>query len=477
MLSREPTPIPEAEARSLVSDLDREASFDRLEEGLLVAETCADPELIGSRIAFARRVGVSVPDGELDSEALELLRKGPDRVRVFGDNADTDRDRAIVSAIADQVKGKVSLESPDYEVSAYVSHRSDERYFALTRPSMMRQGWSTRRPRSRAFFHPSAIFPKLSRALVNFSGVQPGEVFLDPFCGTGSLLIEASLIGVEAAGIDFAKKMVRGARRNSMKYSQPWLGIVRGDSRELPVRQVDGIATDIPYGRAASSGGVESSQILSSLVEGARAIIPKGRKLVVMHPKSLGVDAAGFDVESELDIYIHRAPYKDDHRDEEEPMTKLEVVFLGTSSATPTKGRNLPAIAVRREGEVVLLDCGEGTQKSFVEYGLGINKEMVVLITHMHGDHVNGLLGLLQTMSMSQRGKRLTLVGARGPLRLGQDEHGDAEHRPLFRPPVLRSQAGCRLEEQRLSHQVRAREPLDRGVVLHLRGDAPPGGV
>jgi len=92
-------------------------------------------------------------------------------------------------------------------------------------------------------------------------------------------------------------------------------------------------------------------------------------------------------------------------------VTKLEVVFLGTSSATPTKRRNLPAAASRREGEVVLMDCGEGTQKAFVEYGLGINREMVVLITHLHGDHVNGLLGLLQTMSMSQRGKKLTLVG------------------------------------------------------------------
>ena len=90
------------------------------------------------------------------------------------------------------------------------------------------------------------------------------------------------------------------------------------------------------------------------------------------------------------------------------------MVFLGTSSATPTKERSLPAVAIRREGEVVLMDCGEGTQRSFVEHGLGINREMVVLITHLHGDHVNGLLGLLQTMSMSQRGKRLTIVGPAG---------------------------------------------------------------
>jgi ribonuclease Z len=95
-------------------------------------------------------------------------------------------------------------------------------------------------------------------------------------------------------------------------------------------------------------------------------------------------------------------------------LTKLEVIFLGTSSATPTKGRNLPAVAIRREGEVVLMDCGEGTQRSFIEHGLGINREMVLLITHLHGDHVNGLIGLLQTMSMSQRARRLTIVGPEG---------------------------------------------------------------
>jgi ribonuclease Z len=86
------------------------------------------------------------------------------------------------------------------------------------------------------------------------------------------------------------------------------------------------------------------------------------------------------------------------------------VTFLGTSSATPTKSRSLPSIAIKRDGQVTLMDCGEGAQSRFVRFGLGLNKEMLVLITHLHGDHVNGLLGLLQTMSMSQRVRRLTIV-------------------------------------------------------------------
>ncbi|HVC27404.1 MAG TPA: hypothetical protein VND40_04515 [Nitrososphaerales archaeon] len=306
MLSRESTGIPEAEARALVGDLDPTAKFESPEGGLLIAETSADPSGIEARVAFSRRVGLLVPDGHLGEEHISLLRRGTYRVRVFGEGDGGKGEEAIISSIAEKVEGKVSLDAPDREVSAYVGKDGSRTYLAITMPRSMRQGWATRRPRSRAFFHPSAIFPKLSRALVNLSGVQPGEAFMDPFCGTGSLLIEASIIGAEPLGIDIARKMVRGARRNSIKYGQPWLGLVRADSRSLPIREVSAVATDIPYGRASSAGGLRSSEILRSLVEGAPAVLPEGGKLVVMHPKSLQVDAGGLRVEQELEIYVHR---------------------------------------------------------------------------------------------------------------------------------------------------------------------------
>ncbi len=92
-------------------------------------------------------------------------------------------------------------------------------------------------------------------------------------------------------------------------------------------------------------------------------------------------------------------------------MTKLTVTFLGTSSAAPTRGRGLPAIAIQREGSVILMDCGEGVQRQVLNRGVGLNKETSILITHLHGDHVTGLLGLLQTMSLAQRRKPLNIVG------------------------------------------------------------------
>jgi ribonuclease Z len=90
---------------------------------------------------------------------------------------------------------------------------------------------------------------------------------------------------------------------------------------------------------------------------------------------------------------------------------------LGTSSAAPTKDRGLPAIAVGREGQVILMDCGEGVQRQVIAHSVGLGKDMTILVTHLHGDHVTGLLGLLQTMSLAQRRKPLNIVGPAGLLR------------------------------------------------------------
>ena len=87
------------------------------------------------------------------------------------------------------------------------------------------------------------------------------------------------------------------------------------------------------------------------------------------------------------------------------------MTFLGTSAAAPTRDRGLPSLAIKREGEVVLMDCGEGVQRRVLSESLGLGSDMTVLITHLHGDHVTGLLGLLQTMSLAQRRKPLNVVG------------------------------------------------------------------
>jgi ribonuclease Z len=92
----------------------------------------------------------------------------------------------------------------------------------------------------------------------------------------------------------------------------------------------------------------------------------------------------------------------------------IDVIFLGTGGSLPTKERGLPAVALRREGELFLFDCGEGTQRQMMHAGLGFNRPMSIMISHLHGDHVLGLPGLLQTMSSLIRDKPLHLYGPEG---------------------------------------------------------------
>lgn len=92
----------------------------------------------------------------------------------------------------------------------------------------------------------------------------------------------------------------------------------------------------------------------------------------------------------------------------------LKVIFLGTAGSIPTPKRSLPAILVKRKGEQLLFDCGEGVQRQMVMAGASFHKATRVLITHMHGDHVLGLPGLMQTMALHDRDKPLIIYGPSG---------------------------------------------------------------
>lgn len=87
---------------------------------------------------------------------------------------------------------------------------------------------------------------------------------------------------------------------------------------------------------------------------------------------------------------------------------------MGTSSGRPTPARNVSALAVSAEGEWWLFDCGEGTQMQIVRAGLSFHRLSGIFITHLHGDHFNGLPGLLSTMALDRRQWPLTLVGPPG---------------------------------------------------------------
>ncbi len=95
-------------------------------------------------------------------------------------------------------------------------------------------------------------------------------------------------------------------------------------------------------------------------------------------------------------------------------MVSLRVVFLGTGGSVPTVARSLPAVLVKRQNEQLMFDCGEGVQRQMVKAKLGFHGKMKVFVSHMHGDHVLGLPGLLQTMALLDRQKELEVYGPVG---------------------------------------------------------------
>ena len=92
----------------------------------------------------------------------------------------------------------------------------------------------------------------------------------------------------------------------------------------------------------------------------------------------------------------------------------MKLVFLGTSAAQPTEKRGLSCICLEKEGEILMFDAGESAQISYMKSGLGWNKKMKLFVTHLHGDHCVGILGLLQTMSMQNRTESLEIFGPKG---------------------------------------------------------------
>ncbi len=95
----------------------------------------------------------------------------------------------------------------------------------------------------------------------------------------------------------------------------------------------------------------------------------------------------------------------------------LTATFLGTGAATPTVDRNVAGLAVQREGETILFDCGEGNQRQMMRYGVGFSFTEI-FYTHYHADHILGVTGLLRTMGLQDRTAPVILYGPKGAQRV-----------------------------------------------------------
>jgi tRNA (guanine10-N2)-dimethyltransferase len=183
---------------------------------------------------------------------------------------------------------RVDLENPD--ILFYTIITNDRALFCMNLAEAEEEGFTKRRPGFRPFFHPSSMHPRLARAMVNLSGARLGSRFLDPFCGSGGILLEASVIGCNAVGLDIDLEMVRGSKTNLETFASSSFNVIAGDARHLPLEEVDAIATDPPYGRSSSTKGKETRVLVGELFDEITSLLGTRGKLCLSVPSDVRID-------------------------------------------------------------------------------------------------------------------------------------------------------------------------------------------
>ena len=276
-LSGEHPDLPRAEAASVAEIL--------VHTPFIAVGECQDPSA-ARQLSLTHNVLLYLGSCPADPDAIlalvSSLHLAPERsfrvrVKRLGGSDPSLDTPALERRIGSAIHGPVDLDKAAFEYRALVSGGTC--FFGRVLFQTGRGEYEKRRPGDRPFFHPGVMMPRMARAIVNLARVPAGGVLLDPFCGTGGILLEASLLGIDAAGCDHDPLMAAGSLRNV-----PSAMVFRADARSLPVRDAsaDAIVTDLPYGQSVILMAESRDELLHrSLAEVARILRP-GRIAVVV---------------------------------------------------------------------------------------------------------------------------------------------------------------------------------------------------
>ena len=189
---------------------------------------------------------------------------------------------------------KVELEDPD--ITIYLIFTDKESFFGFSKRVR-----KINRPK-KIKNHPHELDWKLTRVMINLIGLKEGETVCDPFCGTGTTLLEAESMGIHAIGLDFDEKMYKISKEN-LKANGYKSKVFKSDFQELSKisEKFDGIVTDLPYG-IASKVSEKPEEILKKFF----SILPRRKRMAIMYKKELdsNLELGGL---KKYEIYRHKS--------------------------------------------------------------------------------------------------------------------------------------------------------------------------
>lgn len=174
-------------------------------------------------------------------------------------------EKEIGNIIHKSVGAKANLRNPDKLLYGVLTENVF--IFGKNVRRSERKTLGLRKAKFRPFFIPSSMNPPLARAMVNLSRARPKGIFYDPFCGAGGLLIEAGLMGCKLIGSDIDIKMVLGTEKNLKHFNLEDWNILQSDAKNLTINKANSIATDPPYGGAASTKGIRREKLIAGFIE------------------------------------------------------------------------------------------------------------------------------------------------------------------------------------------------------------------
>ena len=216
----------------------------------------------------------------LDEENFEALKNAKTFVcRIINLSSNQFNVPGLESSMGDMISKfshvKVKLEDPD--ITVYLIFTDEENFFGFSK--RMKGG---ERPK-KIIKYPHELDWKLTRVMINLLGIKEGETICDPFCGTGTTLLEAESMGIHAMGLDFDEKMCKISKENLLVNGYK-SKVFNSDYHELSKisEEFDGIVTDLPYGKS-SKASEKPEEILKKFF----SILPKRKKSAIMYKKEL----------------------------------------------------------------------------------------------------------------------------------------------------------------------------------------------
>lgn len=176
---------------------------------------------------------------------------------------------------------KVDLTNPDNELRVLITNKKI--YVGLKKAEIDRAQFEKRKVQHRPFFSPISLHPKIARTLVNLSEIKKNETLLDPFCGTGGILIEAGLLGAKLVGSDIEKKMIDGCKKTLEFYGLKNYKLFCCDIGDIrkQINYVHSVVTDLPYGKSTTTKGEEIKKLYERAFENISKVLKENKKAVI----------------------------------------------------------------------------------------------------------------------------------------------------------------------------------------------------